>query len=144
MDVEWVTTVQARVMAMSRYLDELEQRLPPEETSYLSDRDRQLAVERLCQLIVECAIDANALLLTDLGQPPPASARDGFDGVEQLGVLDAPLAQRFRTTFVGFRHRLVHGYERLDNRIVYRTAQQLLDAGRRYIAAVTAFLTRQP
>lgn len=119
MSVDWVSTVEAKLATMERYLDELGQRLPPDESSYLSDRDRQLTVERLCHLVVECAVDANDLLLNGLGQPPPASARDSFDGVERLGILDAALAQSFRATFIGFRHRLVHDYERLDNHIVY-------------------------
>lgn len=137
---ELFEVVSSRLATMGRYVTELSQRLPADEVGYLGDRDRQLAVERLCQLIVECTIDTNALLLDILGQPPPQSAREGFDEVERAGILDAPLAQAFRATFVGLRHRLVHDYERLDNRIIYRSAQRLLEAARAYMVAVHRFL----
>jgi len=137
------SAMQAKLTTMLRHLDELETRLPAAVEAYLGDRDRQLAVERLCQLVVECAIDANALLLSALGEPPPQSAREGFEGVERNGVLDPSLSHIFRFTLVSFRHRLVHDYERLDNRIVHRTARRLLEAGRQYVAAVSAFLSRQ-
>lgn len=75
----WVPTVEAKLATMVGYVDELAQRLPSDEADYLGDRDRQLAVERLCHLVVECAIDSNALLLGGLGEPPPQSAREGFD-----------------------------------------------------------------
>jgi len=144
----------AKLVTINRYLSELEQRLPLDEGSYLADRDRQLAVERLCQLTVECVIDTNALLLDGLGQLPPQSARESFESLERLGVLDATLARFFQATLVGFRHRLVvvhevtterseHEYEYLDNRIVYRTAQMLLNAVRQYIGTISAFLVQR-
>lgn len=139
-----VPTVEARLVTMGRYIDELEQRLPSYEADYLGDRDRQLAVERLCQLVVECAIDANALLLGGLGEPPPQSAREGFDNTERAGALPPEVAQGFRATFVGLRNRLVHDYERVDNRIIYRTASRLVAAGRHYVASVTAYLPPAP
>ncbi|MBM3238656.1 DUF86 domain-containing protein [Candidatus Poribacteria bacterium] len=143
MNEDWVAVVQAKLVTTKRYLSELEERLPRDEGSYLADRDCQLAVERLCQLIVECAIDTNVLLLDGLGQLPPQSARAGFESLEQPGVLDSTIARLFYTTFVGFRHRLVHDYERLDNRIVYRTAQMLLNATRQYIGAISVFLAQR-
>jgi uncharacterized protein YutE (UPF0331/DUF86 family) len=138
------SAVLAKLATMHRHLDELRKRLPDDAQVYLGDRDRQLAVERLCQLVMECAIDANALLLCALGQEPPQSARDGFEGVERRGILDPSLAHQFRATLVSFRHRLVHDYEPLDNRIVHRTARTLLEAGGQYVAAVSAFLAGQP
>ena len=154
MNEDWVAVVQAKLVTMNRYLSELEERLPDDEGSYLADRDCQLAVERLCQLTVECAIDTNVLLLDGLGQLPPQSAREGFENLEQLGVLDSTIARLFYTTFVGFRHRLVvvhevtterseHDYEHLNNRIVYRTAQMLLNATRQYIGTISAFLAQR-
>jgi uncharacterized protein YutE (UPF0331/DUF86 family) len=38
----------------------------------------------------------------------------------------------------------VHDYERVDNRIIYRTASRLVAAARRYVAAVTAYLPPAP
>lgn len=140
MSAEWRELARAKLATMERYLGELEVYLPLDEGSYLADRGRQLAVERLCQLVVECAIDCTSMLLGSLGEPPPQSAREGFEKIEGRGILSSDLARQFRVTFVGFRHRLVHDYERLDNRIIYRAAKMLAEAGRQYIASVALFL----
>jgi uncharacterized protein YutE (UPF0331/DUF86 family) len=51
--------------------------------------------------------------------------------MEKKKILPSDLSKSFRSTLVGFRHRLVHDYEQVDNNIVYRTAGILLDTGRR-------------
>lgn len=136
----WVSLAESGLAAMRRYTEELAARLGVTPDVYATDRDRQLMVERLCQLVIECAIDTNGRLMDGLGQPPPESARESFDAVEEAGILGPQLTAAFRDTFVGFGNRLVHAYERIDNAITYRTAGRLVEAGRDYVAAVGAYL----
>lgn len=137
---DWKEAAQSKLSTLSRYLGELEERLPREEKAYLADRNTQLAIERLCQLAIESAIDLNSLVICGLGDPPPQSAREGFETMERKKILPPELSKSFRSTLVGFRHRLVHDYEQVDNSIVHHTADILLQGGRRYIAALVTFL----
>ena len=98
--------------------------------------------------------DANSLLISITGGAVPPSAFLSFETMHQLGVIEEEVRLRFQNTFVGFRNRLVHDYEQLDNRIVYyrkpkasvtegNTARLLITYGRRYIINLTAYLDLQ-
>jgi uncharacterized protein YutE (UPF0331/DUF86 family) len=126
--------VRTKLRNMLSYLDELEGDLPASLSDYLSaGRVLHRFVERLSQIIVECSTDANGFLLDLLGQPPPSSARGSFDGVHKHNAVSDATHRRYWGTFVGFRNRLVHDYEALDDRIVYHTPCLLLGHGRQYV-----------
>ncbi|PIU93789.1 MAG: hypothetical protein CO096_27575 [Armatimonadetes bacterium CG_4_9_14_3_um_filter_66_14] len=125
---------------MLRQVDELEEELPAGRDDYL-DAGRLLHryTERLCQIVVKCATDANGLLLSLLGEPSASSARESFDRVHQLGAIGDEVRRRFCETFVGFRHRLVHDYEQLDNTLVHHAARLLLEQAPRYAAEMASY-----
>jgi len=127
---------------MLGYLDELSGELPAGVDDYLNaGRLLHGSVERKCQLTIECAIDANNLLISITGGVTPSSARESFETVHQLGAISEEVGLRFQNTFVGFRNRLVH--EQLDLRIVYHTARLLIIYGSRYVMNFTAYLDQQ-
>ncbi|MBN1773618.1 MAG: DUF86 domain-containing protein [Deltaproteobacteria bacterium] len=100
------------------------------------------AVERLVQLVVEVSVDVNDLLAASASLPPPATARDSFQLAARLGVLTAGLSSRFVASYVGLRNRIVHDYERLDDRLVLRAARRLVADARAFAAAVGSYLSR--
>lgn len=136
--------VRRKIHTMVGYLDELKDELPAREADYLNaERLRHRGVERLAQLVIECAIDANALLISATGGSPPLTARDSFQAVSDLNAIDESVQQRFQQTFVTFRNILVHAYEKVDNTAVYRTVRLLVDYGQQYIQNLTAYLEQQ-
>jgi len=136
--------VRRKLRLMLNFLDELSLELPDQKADYLgAPTGKHRAVERLCQLVIECSIDASSLLVIQSGGNPPTSARDSFKAVHQLGVTSIEIRNAFQYKFVPFRNRLVHVYEEIDNERVYDSAQSLLDDGRRYIQQMTAYLERQ-
>jgi len=136
--------VRRKLRSMLSYLDELESELPAGVEDYLNaGRVLHGFVERKCQVAIECAIDANSLLISITGGVAPSSARDSFEMVHQLGAIEEEVRLRFQNTFVGFRNRLVHDYEQLDNRIIYHTSRLLITHGKRYVASLTAYLDLQ-
>ena len=141
MDMDALEFVRRKLDSLLGYLGELEEELPGTVQDYLSaGRVLQGYVERRCQVAIESAIDANDLLLSALGHAAPGSARQGFEAVRQLEALDDETGRRFTDTFVGFRNRLVHDYEQVDQRIVYHTARLLVACGRQYAAGLAQFL----
>ena len=75
-----------------------------------------------------------------MNETPPGTARESFEAVQRLAVIDSDLKQAFCGTYVGLRNRIVHAYEKLDDHVVYLNARRLLDDARRYIAAVHLFM----
>ncbi|MBC8232241.1 DUF86 domain-containing protein [bacterium] len=133
-----------KLRLMLAFLDELSGELPEQKTDYLNaPTGKHRAVERLCQLVVECSIDANSLLVIQSGGNPPTSARDSFTAAHKLGGIAIEIRNTFHYRFVPLRNRLVHVYEDIDNERVYDSAQSLLNDGRRYIQQMTAYLEQQ-
>ncbi len=144
MEEELFELVRRKLRGMLGYLDELESELPAGVEDYLSaGRVLHGFVERKCQVAIECAIDVNSLLISITGGAVPSSARESFELVHQLGAIEEDVRLRFQNTFVGFRNRLVHDYEQLDNRVIYYTARLLITYGKRYVINLTAYLDLQ-
>lgn len=135
-----IRLIQRKLLNMDKYISQLQLQLQTSQKKYLSDYTRQRAMERLCQVIIEFAIDTSMLIITGLKMAPPESARDGFYKLHQLKVIEDQLFQAFER-YVGFRNRVVHEYEALDQRIVYRTARKLVDDSGAFISSVQNFIS---
>ena len=133
--------IRKKLKMMAGCLDELKQNLPQTKTQFLKAGVVMHGfTERKCQVAIECAIDANNLLISITGGSTPESARESFRAVFELGAIDQEIRSAFFFKFVPFRNRIVHVYEDLDAQIVYESTQSLLDYGRRYIQQMTAYL----
>ncbi len=128
--------IRQKLRSIEGYVDELEPYLEIPLEEYLKEAGRRRIVERLSQLLVECAIDTNNLLIVYSGKETPGTSRESFEIVKDIEVLDESLFERFNRTYIGFRNRLVHDYERLDNVIVYKTAKRLIEDMRKYVRCI--------
>lgn len=135
-----IRLIQRKLLNMDKYISQLQLQLQTSQKRYLSDYTRQRAMERLCQVIIEFAIDTSMLIVTGLKMAPPESAREGFQKIYQLNVIDTKLLQSFER-YVGFRNRIVHEYEALDQKIIYRTARNLVDDSRAFISSIQNFIS---
>ena len=140
MDIRTARLIQQKLANQTAYVAELKPYVEPDYADYQRRPGYNRITERLVQIIIESAIDINEKLIEAMNQPPPATARESFETVSRLGVIDDDVASVFRQTYVGLRNRIVHAYEQLDNHIVYYNAKRLLDDAERYIAAVQHFL----
>jgi uncharacterized protein YutE (UPF0331/DUF86 family) len=76
-------------------------------------RREHYAVERLLQLLCECAADIGLQFLKARGETLPASYREIFSTLEQAGVLPPTLAADLIAA-CGMRNLLTHLYEQID------------------------------
>lgn len=139
METEHIHLIRQKLANLTAYVDELAPYLAVSFREYQEAPGHQRIVERLAQVIVECAIDANGMLLIDAGQPPARSARESYEAIHRLGIIDEHLLSRFRR-YVGMRNRIVHDYDRLDSRILFYSAQRLLDDARAYVVQIHSYL----
>lgn len=139
MDTEHIHLIRQKLTNLIAYVDELAPYLAPPYQTYQKAPGRRRIVERLAQVIVECAIDTNGMLLVDAGQRPAQSARQSFDAIHQLDIVDKHLLSRFRR-YVGMRNRIVHDYDRLDDHTLFHSARRLLDDARSYVVQVHNYL----
>ena len=81
-------------------------------------RNVDSALHRL-QTSIQALIDIGAFLVSRLGLPAPKASLDILTSLEGGGHLPEGSSVRFRP-IIGFRNRVVHLYDRIDESIVYR------------------------
>jgi uncharacterized protein YutE (UPF0331/DUF86 family) len=128
--------LQRKLNSLAVYLDELEAVVPATATEYQANPTVRRAVERLVQVVIECATDAADLLLTVEGRTAGDTTRQIFEELHTAGVIDGALRQRFVYEYTGVRNRIVHDYDVLDNDAVWQAARQLVPDGRALLAAL--------
>ena len=131
--------IEVKLATLEDYLNELAPHLDATETAYLNSRNERRIVERLAQVIVDSAIEANFLLSQRFAEEVPATERQSFEEAHALGAIDAHLLDRFQR-HVGFRNRIVGDFDVLDNRLVYTVSQRLLNDARVYVQSVRDFM----
>ena len=134
--------VYQKLKLLSGYMNELTPLLRDiSQRQYEEDALRRHAAERLAELIIEAAIDINGELILAANQPPPDDYYSSFIALSKLGVCDRTRAERL-APMAGFRNRLAHEYEAVDDVKAYETIAALPELFRDYVQWVTRYLER--
>jgi uncharacterized protein YutE (UPF0331/DUF86 family) len=97
------------------------------------------AAERLLQVVVDLAIDVNAhLVVTALGRAP-ATGRESFTLLVDVGAIDQELADRLAPS-AGLRNVLVHRYTDIRVELVAAAIGPVLDDFAAYVRAVATHI----
>lgn len=97
------------------------------------------AIERDIQLIVECATDINNMILKQLSKGP---AKDYFNSFIELAdnqVIEMDFALKLAPS-TGLRNILVHEYEKIDDRIVFKSITNVLTFYNKYLQVIAEYL----
>jgi uncharacterized protein YutE (UPF0331/DUF86 family) len=116
---------------MNQYLAELSEYGSITLEDYRTLRERQLAIERLIQLIVQTGIDINYQILKCLDIESPNNARDALFQIVELGILEEHLAVQLAES-IKLRNLLVHLYKKIDPDIVHSLIANILRDYPRY------------
>lgn len=141
MDMADALVIKRKLARLAQYLEELKLLSQITLQEYLNDQRHRRAVERLIQLVVDVAVDTNTHMIVDAGRPAPSDAYTSFIEAGALGALPADLARELAPS-TGERNIIVHGYETIDDTIVYESMGQALDLYAKYIAAVVQYVER--
>jgi uncharacterized protein YutE (UPF0331/DUF86 family) len=129
-------TLQEKIAQLRDYVRELRDTLAQTaggDRSTLVTR----ALERLVQVIVECAADAGDLWLEAHGRPVGQTAATVFQFLHEAGAIDAEHQTRLRR-HTSVRNRIVHDYDRVTPEQVRQTAEALANDAEDLIRRLTA------
>ncbi len=93
------------------------------------------ATLHLLQTSIQALIDVAAYLVAEHALPTPSTSLAVLEALETAGRLPSGTAARYASV-IGFRNRVVHLYERIDERRVY----EVLTAHRADLAALLDLL----
>ncbi|MBI2475836.1 MAG: DUF86 domain-containing protein [Candidatus Taylorbacteria bacterium] len=110
--------IKSKLAAMSLYLRKLMPYLEKYRQGKMELHDPEIfIVERLFQLIADAAIDINTHIMTRAKLEPSDDYEGTFRILGKHGVLPVDLAEKISGS-VGLRNRLVHGYEKIQRKLV--------------------------
>jgi len=121
------------------YLKELETFKDLSFEEYRGKISNRRSVERLIQLLVECASDINAHILAKKEKIAVEDYRSSFLLMNEKGLLNKDLSEGLSKA-AGMRNILVHEYERIDDQIVFDTILLSLSAFNKYMKEILDLL----
>ncbi len=124
-----------KVNSMKEYLLELETFRNVSFAEYRDTIHNRRSVERLIQLLVECASDINAHILARKENMRTEDYRSSFLLMGDKKYLTKDLAKGLSKA-AGMGNLLVHEYEKIDDKAVHKTIPIALDSFKSYIAQV--------
>jgi uncharacterized protein YutE (UPF0331/DUF86 family) len=129
--------VARRILMIRENLSRLESLRAIPEESFLADFRNVEAAKHLLQTSIEAVIDIAVQALAQLNEPLPDHHADIFEALARHGVVPPGRLETYRK-MVGFRNRVVHLYERVDDRRVWEILQTELADFESFIAEIVA------
>ncbi len=124
-----------KLIKMEEYISELEKYKPQTYKEYKNDQLKRYGIERLIQLVIDLALDVNNILIKQADKYPAKDYFSSFLELVDLGILPEEFAKDIAPS-TGIRNRLVHEYEKVDDKVVYQNLDKLIKYYLEYIKYV--------
>lgn len=131
--------VRRKLNKMIKYIGQLEEVNKYTLEDYLDNFFIKRTTERLVQLVVEVATDINAHIVVDEGYSPPDDYYNSFLRLSEIGVISQSFAKELAPS-AGLRNRLVHEYEEIDDKIVFKSIKKAIENYSKYIKIIEKYL----
>jgi len=125
-----IKTVQERVKRLeqiSRNLSEL--------NDYQTSPDIKDIAERNLQVAIEACLDIAKIIISTNDLPEPKDNKGVFTVLAEAGILSKKTLQ-FLVPMAGTRNILVHGYDKVEDSIVFSVIKQHLDNFAEYLREI--------
>lgn len=131
--------VLARLRLITKYKNTLEEFRSITIDDFLDNFSQQLIVERLLQLMAQAAIDINDHILSRLNPGNSATNFEAFIELSKYGVINSELARQIAPS-AGLRNRLVHEYDEIDPKQVFKAINFALRQYPMYVQEINSYL----
>jgi uncharacterized protein YutE (UPF0331/DUF86 family) len=126
---------------LQQYLGEIETLASVDRKTYQADFVKRHAVEKLIELIVEIASDINREFINAAGREPAMTYFSTFEELGEIGVVPKALVAKLAQT-TGLRNRLIHGYEKIDHKIVFQGLKPFVRDYKQYFVLISDYLNK--
>jgi len=128
----YTNVIRRKLINLSEYIEELEPFLQYSYEQYISNYFIKRTGERLIQLIVENMVDINSILISEMNHAPSKDYYSSFEIIGKLGVIPINFATELAPC-TGMRNRLVHEYDKIQDRIVFDSIKKVIEMVNMYI-----------
>lgn len=131
--------MQEKLSALQSYYRELTELQHITYEEYCSSHLYRRTVERLLQLIVETATDINNMVLKMISKETPTDYYSSFIEMAEYNVFPMDFALEIAPS-TGMRNIIVHGYQKIDDRLIHASVRETLKYYLRYMEYLEKYL----
>ena len=128
-----------KLIKMEVYIKDLKKIKPYSYKKYLSDNITKYAIERLIQLVIDLALDINNIIIKNEGYYPASDYYNSFIKLVEIGVLSEKFAYKIAPS-TGIRNRLVHEYEKVNDKIIFENIEKTCDYYIQYMKYMNKYI----
>lgn len=131
-------TLARKVSFVEERLERLRKHASVSREDFLKGEDLQDVVLHNLQLAIQGCIDLGSHIVSEQGWGAPGSFSEVFRIMQKHGLVPEDLGLGL-VEMVGFRNRIVHGYEDIDLEIVYDVWRNRVTDIEEYLARVSEY-----
>lgn len=120
-----------KLKILKKYIDELEGWSKISFEEYEKDLIKKGALERKMQLIVDITVDINNMILKKLKKETSSDYFNTFINLAEANVIEYDFALKIAPS-TGLRNILVHQYEKVEDRKVYNSINEMKEEYKEY------------
>ena len=128
-------TIEKKISIMQEYMGDLQSYVVLSDESIVNNKDKLYSMERVFQLLVDEAVDINALLAYNLGGNIPDTLRSSFFEIVPLGIIDRQFAEKISES-AKIRNQMTHDYDKLTKQEVINAIKKFYDIYGIYVKIV--------
>ena len=133
------TPIIDKMANIEEYLQDIKKYKPKSYSEYINNKQVRYSLERLVQLVIDLALDINNIIIKQEGDYPAKDYYTSFIKLVELNVLDEEFAYDIAPS-TGLRNRIVHEYEKVNDKIVYESLEKIYDYYKEYLQKVNEYI----
>ena len=130
--------IRRKLINLSEYIEELEPFMGYSYEQYITNYFIKRTGERLIQLIVENMVDINSIIISEMNHSPSKDYYSSFEIIGELKVLPIDFAKELAPC-TGMRNRLVHEYDKIQDKIVFDSIEKVIKMVNKYIEYISKY-----
>ena len=116
-----ISTVQDRVKRLKQLSATIDSLI-----EYQASSDSKDIAERNMQVAIEACLDIGKIIISSKGLPEPKDNKGVFTVLAEEGILSSK-SLKFLVPMAGTRNVLVHGYDKVEDSVIYEVLKRHLD-----------------
>lgn len=120
-----------KIMLLQDYMTDLDLYINLSDTEILNNKDKNYAMERCFQLVVDEAVDINALVVYQLGNTIPDDSKSSFYALADIKIIEHEFAQNISDS-AKIRNQVTHDYDKLSKVQVVQSIKKFYEMYKTY------------